>query len=332
MVADQFAELADDPEGIPEHIPLRRGDLVEPHDGLGSDGSPVQGAQLRPKTEFHEGVKRTGQFPTEPRVQGSNLDQGIDARGCRIDKDTLVDGQRPDTMHDWEYTGSLEVDLVRADTHRCHDRAEDTKVRGREGLDQVCEMRQEGSLAAHEIDERFLCADDKVRVPSDRDGVEEDGDVHGGCRIAAEHPGLELADKALDGLRPDRVANHHVAGAGREAEVVERSRERLAERCEIGNAVDVLAAGEVVVRLQQEQPASTPEPAPAPAEPAPAPAATAEPSAESTPVPATGSSSSGGGGKQLPRTGAPAGLVLAAGAVLLLGGLLLRRSTGGARD
>ena len=85
---------------------------------------------------------------------------------------------------------------------------------------------------------------------------------------------------------------------------------------------------------QQEQPASTPEPAPAPAEPAPAPApaATAEPSAESTPVPATGSSSSGGGGKQLPRTGAPAGLVLAAGAAMLLGGLLLRRSTGGARD
>ena len=44
MVADQFAELADDPEGIPEHIPVHCGDLVEPHDGLGSDGSPVQGA------------------------------------------------------------------------------------------------------------------------------------------------------------------------------------------------------------------------------------------------------------------------------------------------
>ena len=120
-----------------------------------------------------------------------------------------------------------------ADTHRCHDRAEDTKVRGREGLDQVCEMRQEGSLAAHEIDERFLCSDDKVRLPGDRHGVEEDGDVHGGCRIAAEHPGLELADKALDGLRPDRVANHDVPGAGRETKPVQGAGKGLAELREV---------------------------------------------------------------------------------------------------
>jgi LPXTG-motif cell wall-anchored protein len=84
---------------------------------------------------------------------------------------------------------------------------------------------------------------------------------------------------------------------------------------------------------QQEQPASTPEPAPAPAEPAPAPAATAEPTtSEPAPAaPAAESSSTGGKGKQLPRTGAPTGLVIAAGVAMLLGGLLLRRSTTGER-
>jgi LPXTG-motif cell wall-anchored protein len=75
----------------------------------------------------------------------------------------------------------------------------------------------------------------------------------------------------------------------------------------------------------QEQPAPEPAPtaAPAPAAPAPAPATTGESAAESAPAPAPAASS--GGGDELPRTGAPAGLVAAAGLALLAGGLLLRR-------
>jgi len=86
---------------------------------------------------------------------------------------------------------------------------------------------------------------------------------------------------------------------------------------------------------QQEEPAPAPEPTPAPAgEPAPAapaPAATAEPTTDpGTPAPAE-TPAAGGGGEQLPRTGAPTALVVGAGAMLLLGGLLLRRRTLGDR-
>jgi LPXTG-motif cell wall-anchored protein len=85
---------------------------------------------------------------------------------------------------------------------------------------------------------------------------------------------------------------------------------------------------------QQEEPAATPEPAPAPAgEPTPAPvaAAPAEPaSAPGTSTPGE-TAAAGSGGTELPRTGAPTGLVVALGATLLLGGLLLRRRTVGDR-
>jgi hypothetical protein len=73
---------------------------------------------------------------------------------------------------------------------------------------------------------------------------------------------------------------------------------------------------------QEEQPAPTPEPAPAepaPAEPAPAPV---EPAAESTPTPAA--PEPGAQPAELPRTGLDAGPVLAIGAVLLAGGVVLR--------
>ncbi|HYI20806.1 MAG TPA: LPXTG cell wall anchor domain-containing protein [Solirubrobacteraceae bacterium] len=84
----------------------------------------------------------------------------------------------------------------------------------------------------------------------------------------------------------------------------------------------------------QEEPAATPEPTPAPtAAPAPdpaqepAPTATAQPASE--PAPTAPSGGSGGDG-ELPRTGAPTGLVAAAGAAMLAGGLVLRRRAGGA--
>ena len=69
----------------------------------------------------------------------------------------------------------------------------------------------------------------------DRNGIEENGDVHGGFRIAADHPGLELADKPLEGLRPNRIANHDISGARRKAERVQRAREGLAELREIAS-------------------------------------------------------------------------------------------------
>jgi len=83
---------------------------------------------------------------------------------------------------------------------------------------------------------------------------------------------------------------------------------------------------------QQEEPAQTPEPTPAPAgepAPAPVPAATAEPAAEPG-APASGETSAAGDG-ELPRTGAPVELVAAIGALMLGGGLVLRRRSGGAR-
>src|SRR5215207_8618095 len=69
------------------------------------------------------------------------------------------------------------------------------------------------------------------------------------------------------------------------------------------------------------EPASTPAPAPAEPAPAPAPAATAAPPAENAPAPAPAPAAAAGGGDELPRTGAPVGLVAAAGAALLGGGL-----------
>jgi LPXTG-motif cell wall-anchored protein len=78
----------------------------------------------------------------------------------------------------------------------------------------------------------------------------------------------------------------------------------------------------------QQEPAPTPEPAP----PAPPPAAapTPEPASPSqsqaTPPPAAATPGAGGSGSaQLPYTGADAGLLALAGAVLLSAGLALRR-------
>ena len=45
---------------------------------------------------------------------------------------------------------------------------------------------------------------------------------------------LDLADEALDRLRPLRIADHDVAGAGRKAEALERLRERRAEAGKLG--------------------------------------------------------------------------------------------------
>ena len=51
--------------------------------------------------------------------------------------------------------------------------------------------------------------------------------------VRVQHPDPELPDEAVHRLRPDRVADHDVAGAGRKAEAVERAREGLAEAVEL---------------------------------------------------------------------------------------------------
>ena len=72
---------------------------------------------------------------------------------------------------------------------------------------------------------------------------------------------------------------------------------------------------------EQSQPEPTATPAPAPAQPAPAQPAPAQPAPAPAPAPAQASQT-----EQLPRTGADAGWLALAGAVLLTAGLGLRRA------
>ena len=93
----------------------------------------------------------------------------------------------------------LDVDLVRTGADGGHDGAEHAQVRGREGLDQVCEPRQKSALAAHELEQGLLGPREEVGRARHGGRVEEDGDVHRRLGIAAQHPGLELADEAVEG-------------------------------------------------------------------------------------------------------------------------------------
>jgi hypothetical protein len=147
-------------------------------------------------------------------------------------------------VHDREGAGLLDVDLVRADADRHHQRVQHAEGRRVEGLDQVREPREQRPLAAHHPDQRRLRLLQQLQPARRRHGVEEDAEVHRGVGRALEHPGPELPHQPVHRLRPDRVADHHAARAGREAEAVERAGEGLAE------------AGEVSLghRLRQQQP------------------------------------------------------------------------------
>ena len=120
---------------------------------------------------------------------------------------------------------------VRADADRGHDGAEPPTRGRREGLDQVGEPRQERALAAQELEQRLLGPREQIRrARSRRLASEKMARFMAASGSRAEHPGLELADEAVDRLRPDRVADHDIAGAGREPEAVQRPGKGVSER------------------------------------------------------------------------------------------------------
>ena len=166
-------------------------------------------------------------------VEGAGLDQRPDAPGGGRGDDAAVERQGADAVDDREGAGLLDVDLVRADADRRHEGAEHAEGGRVEGLDQVGEAREQRLLAAHGLDQRRLGLAQEVRPAGDRDGVEEDAEVHRRVGAPLQHPDAELPDQPVQRLRPDGVADHDVARAGRKAEAVERAGEGLAEAVEL---------------------------------------------------------------------------------------------------
>jgi hypothetical protein len=81
----------------------------------------------------------------------------------------------------------------------------------------------------HHFDHGRLRAVEQIVMPDDRHGVEEDAEIDRALVIGRENPALELAQEAVDRLRPLRVANHDIAGAGRKPEFLQRIGEAVAK-------------------------------------------------------------------------------------------------------
>ncbi len=203
-----------------------------PADSPSVDAAP-HGLQLRAQAELHEHPQRADQLPPETRARAirprpaHRSAPAVDVARMPL---SIARVRMPWTIGKVPaFLMSISSEPTPTDAMM---RARARRARGVvEGLDQVGEPRQERCLAAHELDQRrpWPARAGPMR-PVDGDRVEEDGEVHGGIRVARQHPGLDLADEAVDRLRPDRVADHDVAGAGREAEAVQRAGKGLAER------------------------------------------------------------------------------------------------------
>ena len=141
-------------------------------------------------------------------------------------EDALVDRERAHAVHDRERAGLLDVDLVRTDADRGHDGAEHAQVGRGEGLDQVSEPGQQRGLAAHELDQRRLRPRARMSArPATATASKKMAMFIAASASPRSTQALSCRMKPSSGLRPDRIADHHIARAGRKAEAVQRARE-----------------------------------------------------------------------------------------------------------